>query len=327
VPYGGGRVINVNQNQTVTGADFAATPPGSINGHAFYDQDQDGSIDVGDAPLVGYTVFIDLNLNGLYDATDTQTTTDGAGNYVFSNLIPASYPVYIRLPAGWTQTYPTSPGFGKQGYYNVAVNGGSVSGGMNFALIRPSYVSGRVYNDADGNGVQGAGEAGVPLWQIFIDSDYNGIYTPGEPYGQTDSSGNYLLTLGSYGSYNVRAVKQSGWNATAPASGVLSFYVNPGEVATGNNFGFKQGALNNAGFLNPTNFSTGEFLNPVSLATGDFNADGKQDFAAANNTGASRSSSARATERRSRHRRRSTPENRYARSSRRTSTVTAKSIW
>ena len=111
-------------------------PSPAINGHAYYDTNQNGFIDVGDGDLPGFTVFIDLNLNGLLDATDTQTITDSSGNYFFSGLIPKSYPVYIKLPAEWTQTYPTSPGFGKQGYYNVQVNGGTTAGGNSPAPLR-----------------------------------------------------------------------------------------------------------------------------------------------------------------------------------------------
>src|SRR5439155_23911147 len=271
--------------QIVSSADFASTPLGSISGRAFYDFDQDGAIDSGDFGLSGITVFIDLNLNHLLDATDTQTFTDGSCGFSFSGMIPKSYPVYIHLPDGWTQTYPTSPGFGLPGYHNVQVNGGFDAGGTNFGLIRPSFVSGRVFSDTNGDGVQNTGETGIANWQLFIDTNLNGIDDVSEPFGNTDSSGNYQFMLGSSGTYTVRAVQRSGWNPTLPASAARTFTVNTGDIATDQNFGFKQGALNNAGFLNPSNFSTGQFLNPVAIATGDFNRDSKQDLAAANNTG------------------------------------------
>ena len=52
----------------------------------------------------------------------------------------------------------------------------------------------RVWNDADNDGVQDAGETGINGVIVYLDVNTNGVRDAGEPYDTTAGDGNYLLT-------------------------------------------------------------------------------------------------------------------------------------
>ena len=88
--------------------------------------------------------------------------------------------------------------------------GGGGSGGS---------IAGKVWNDANGNGVLDSGEVGVANITVYNDANNNSAKDSGELTAVTDSSGNYIFNgLGS-GSYKIRQILQSGWSQTSPANG------------------------------------------------------------------------------------------------------------
>ncbi len=77
-----------------------------IRGTTWNDRNGNGSKDVGEPGLSGWTIYLDGNENGQFDAGETSTVTDGDGNYRFANLRPGSYTVLEVLQPGWRQTFP-----------------------------------------------------------------------------------------------------------------------------------------------------------------------------------------------------------------------------
>ena len=62
-------------------------------------------------------------------------------------------------------------------------------------------------------------------WQVFVDSNNDGFYTPGEVNATTDSSGNYKLTGLLPGTYRIRETRMVNWNRTQPAGAYpLGYY-------------------------------------------------------------------------------------------------------
>ncbi len=62
-------------------------------------------------------------------------------------------------------------------------------------------ISGRVFDDLNGNGKQDSGEPGIAGVMVFLDLNNNGRHDPGEPMFVTDAEGDYLfpqLPLTSY---------------------------------------------------------------------------------------------------------------------------------
>jgi len=80
----------------------------------------DARFSVGEQPLAGVHLFVDLNDNDIFDAGDPWTISDGNGDYLFQGLEPASYPaeytVYETVPEGYTLTTPAV------GYHTVTFN-------------------------------------------------------------------------------------------------------------------------------------------------------------------------------------------------------------
>ena len=60
--------------------------------------------DAGEANLSGWTVYLDVNNNGVLDRGETSTITDATGAYRFGNLGPGTYRVRQEIQAGWQQT-------------------------------------------------------------------------------------------------------------------------------------------------------------------------------------------------------------------------------
>ncbi|QDU19528.1 hypothetical protein [Urbifossiella limnaea] len=68
------------------------TVPSSLRGVVFDDENHSGTPDAGEGGHPGWTVFLDVNRNGVFDdAVETSTVTDAAGSYTFdtTNEVPA----------------------------------------------------------------------------------------------------------------------------------------------------------------------------------------------------------------------------------------------
>jgi len=85
---------------------YLATEPAQITGRVFNDSNNDGLLDGAETGLAWTTVYLDANGNGQLDPGELSTTTDSAGNYVFSNLPAGSYSVRALTQSGYAQTAP-----------------------------------------------------------------------------------------------------------------------------------------------------------------------------------------------------------------------------
>jgi uncharacterized delta-60 repeat protein len=105
-------------------------------------------------------------------------------------------------------------------------------------------ISGTFFNDLDGDGVKDASEKPLAGWKAFIDSNNDGVFTPGEKYAVTDSSGKYKLSGLTPGTYRIREVRLTGWNRTKPAGvyplGYYDVTVAVGQAVFGKDFGNKK---------------------------------------------------------------------------------------
>lgn len=77
---------------------------GNIVGNVFADWDANGKRDLGEGGLSGWTVDLDVMVNG--QMVQASTTTDASGNYNFSNLAPGTYQISEVVKPGWARTAP-----------------------------------------------------------------------------------------------------------------------------------------------------------------------------------------------------------------------------
>ncbi len=93
-------------------------------------------------------------------------------------------------------------------------------------------ISGKKYNDADGNGQVNGGEIGLQDWNITLrDVQGNPISTT-----MTNSNGDYTFGPLQSGTYIVGEVSQTGWSQTAPSGGTYTVTIGGGDHITGKNF-------------------------------------------------------------------------------------------
>jgi O-glycosyl hydrolase/ankyrin repeat protein/protocatechuate 3,4-dioxygenase beta subunit len=267
-----GWTVQLAANQGVTGDNFGliSTPggggggggggsTGSISGTIFNDLDGDGTRDAGENGLSGIGLYNDANDNKIKESGELTATTDGSGNYVFSNLGAGSYKIRQILQSGWIQTTPAN-GFG----HTVTLTSGQSSAGQDFGTQQTSNpppptgasISGAVFNDTDGDGTRDSGESGVSGITIYNDADNDYIMDSNEIRTTTDGSGNYSFTGLSSGSYKIRQILQSGWVQTTPANGfghTITLATNQQEA--GRNFGTKQNSVQTGATISGTVFN------------------------------------------------------------------------
>jgi hypothetical protein len=127
-----------------------------------------------------------------------------------------------------------------------------------FAQFSNASVSGSVYNDLAGNGINDAFDPGISGWTVNLyDNSLNILATV-----TTNPTGGYTFTGLGPGTFSVAAVLPGGWSQTAPVPippGSYAFTTTPGLVITGDDFGNFQlvsvsgnvyNDLNNSGFQN-----------------------------------------------------------------------------
>jgi uncharacterized protein (DUF2141 family) len=110
--------------------------------------------------------------------------------------------------------------------------GGTVAGGS---------IAGKVWNDANGNGILDTGEVGVSGRTVYLDSNNNVVMDSTEKRTTTDTSGNYKFTGLAAGTYKIREILASGWIQTNPTNNFGdNATLTTNQVVTGKNFGTRQ---------------------------------------------------------------------------------------
>ena len=142
-----------------TGNDFGRTDAGSIGNRVWNDANNLGVRDAGEPGIPGVTLYL-CNASPCSIANASATTaTDASGAYLFQGLANGTYYVAVAagtLPAGYTVTYDNFTG--TDGTGRGIVSGGSTDGTVDFGYRNTTgfNVSGNVWNDANGNGVNNA---------------------------------------------------------------------------------------------------------------------------------------------------------------------------
>ena len=187
---------------------------GSISGKKFEDCNADGIFEPGcETGMRGWTIFIDSNGNGVFDAGETSTITNRYGDYSFPGLLAGTYRVCEIQVTGWMQTMP-----GDSQCYDITLNGEDLSD-KNFGNFKLGSVQGRKFNDLNGNGWQNWGEEFMNDWTIRLyNSDWQkaGEKTTSGSGGET---GKYFFDSLEYGTYYICEAMPGGWQQTAPTGG------------------------------------------------------------------------------------------------------------
>jgi SdrD B-like domain/Secretion system C-terminal sorting domain len=202
-----------NQRNIDAGLIFTQPATNSIGDRVWFDTDGDGVQDANEAGVSGVSVTLYAADGVTVIAT---TVTDAFGNYIFTGL-PAStnYIVGVTPPAGMnltstggtTPTNNTDSDFSITTFKTATVNTGAAGTqitGVDAGLINQpantASIGDRVWNDLNNNGVQNAGEPGVPgvTVNLYRDANGDGLINGAEastPYltTVTNAFGNYIF--------------------------------------------------------------------------------------------------------------------------------------
>ena len=276
---------------------FAPNDLGAIGNRVWLDENSDGVQDAGEPGLANVTVeLIDPGVDASFGTADDiifTAVTDTDGRYLFTRLVAnKTYAVDVdesSLPAGLTQTPPSTlagADFGNQDHsgagYQVSIGGmeplenltadfgynwnpdNDVNGNANTAAIGD-----RVWIDADGDGTQDPGEAGIPGVTVnLIGPGTDGFFGTGDDAtletDTTDANGNYLFDGRAAGAYQVQVVDttlpsghtwtqsgdpdESGTIAANPDHlTTIPVVLAPGDVYLNADFGYDAPELNSIG--------------------------------------------------------------------------------
>ena len=210
--------------------EVVANDNGTISGIVYFDADSDGTQDLNEPGLGGRLVFLDADGDGQFDEGELSATTGPNGFYLFTGLEPGSYRV-----VDFTGNTSVPPGLNSIQTVSVLgqdvfdVDFGSVSEETN---IGPSgTISGTVFNDVNGNGVQDNGESGVAGMVGYIDTNNNCIIGLGEPGAMSDADGHFEISGLSPGTYNVRMAPSPGQLQDLPCNGFQVFISDNGTAS------------------------------------------------------------------------------------------------
>jgi len=240
--YQSGNAVVLTRAGGGGGGGGGGSTPGSISGSVFKDNNANGTWDAGDSSFPGFQLYIDSNLNGMKDPSEPTTFANGSGNYTFSNLAPnVTYRVRAFPPAGWGTSFPKPP----SAWHDVFVGSGQNITGQHFGerplnvTTSPGSISGTVFKDLNSNGTWDAGDTRFAGFQLYIDSNFNGVKDSNEPTTFADGNGNYFFgSLAPNVTYRVRALPPSGWGTSFPSPNRWhDVFIGSGQNVTGKIFG------------------------------------------------------------------------------------------
>ncbi|MCA1962781.1 MAG: carboxypeptidase regulatory-like domain-containing protein, partial [Prosthecobacter sp.] len=187
----------------------------SVRGLVWTDGNSDGAQDWDEDGLSSVTVqlFRDLNNNGTLEATDLlvrTSLTDAQGGYSFARLNPGAYLVQVdtaSLPAGMSLV---SGGANPRAVTLAAQQNRT---GINFGYRHTGSIGDTVFYDLNANGVQNAGEDGIPgvRVSVYFDANGNGAVDADEREAGaavTNASGSYTVSGLAAGMYVARVDEQ-----------------------------------------------------------------------------------------------------------------------
>lgn len=171
----------------VAGTTTGSTPvgfffPAQVNGHLYIDTNGNGVQDGGEPNLAGVDIFITSAIGNVQTVT-----TNAAGNWI-ATVPPGNTKVDINesdvdYPANHVQTEGTDPSF-------VTAVGSLNTFAGNDGFYRSGTVSGHLFVDTNGNGVEDSGEPGLAGVDILI-TDVNG----NTQTVTTDANGDWVATV------------------------------------------------------------------------------------------------------------------------------------
>ncbi len=200
---GGSAAVNEVLSGIVLGAgsvgtdyDFAEIGA-KVSGTVFVDPDLNGIIGATEPKrIAGVTITLD---DGNPATADPSTTTDASGYYEFIGVAVGNYTIVETQPAGYASTLPVND--------QLAITVAKDAGGIIQSVANQNFgealgtIGDVIWNDRNGDGIQDAGEPGIPGVKVTGTTTIAGV--PTTFTATTDATGTYHLVDLPLGSYTV----------------------------------------------------------------------------------------------------------------------------
>lgn len=186
--------VTLFSGQTILSLDAGIIRPATLGDYVWEDLNGNGVQDQGETGLSGVTVQL-FRADGTSVAT---TTTNGDGAYSFVGLAPGEYYLVFTAPSGFVLSQQDAGGddgrdsdadnAGKTAVFALTSGQSDIS--RDAGMYRPIVLGDRVWIDENGNGIQDAGESGLP--DVTVE-----LYSAGGELLKTtttDPSGSYIFT-------------------------------------------------------------------------------------------------------------------------------------
>jgi hypothetical protein len=216
--------VDAQGGGTVNGGDFGIYQlviTATVAGAVFADTNHNGVRDAGEAGVAGVSVTLD-------DGTSiVGATTDGNGNYQFTNVALGQCTVALQLAAGFAATTPIS--------YSVNTSAGgsvSVSDFGIYQFLPSATIGGTVFDDVNENGSRNAGEGGIGGVTVTLSNASTNLATT------TDANGHYQFANVGLALYTVTCTLPVGLQASTPLSNPVDALA--GGPVNGGDFGLFQ---------------------------------------------------------------------------------------
>jgi len=235
---GKSQVLTLASGENNASVDAGFYKTAKLGDRVWLDADGNGVQDAGETGVAGVKVtLVGGGVDGLLatagDNTSVETTTDADGNYMFENLTPGEYQVRFDKPAGAVFTRRDKGGndahdsdAGNDGLSQlVKLGSGENNTSVDAGIYLPASLGDRVWLDADGNGRQDAGEAGVAGARVtLLGGGLDGLLSTAADNTTvsttTDADGNYKFEgLGAGVQYQVQFGAPAGHVFTAQDRG------------------------------------------------------------------------------------------------------------
>ncbi len=243
----------------------------SIEGNVYFDANRDGNFGLDENGLAGWTVFDDVNGNGVWDATPTSTIiasdtpraipTLGAvrSTIVTSGLGGTILDVNVRLTLQHSNISNLVLALTKPDGTTTTLMAVNPTGGTSMLDTRFDDEAATSISDAAAPysgtfrplgslaGIIGKNPNGT--WKLLVSDIVGGsggtlddfeleiTTSMPEPSTTTDAQGRYLFAFSSSGTHHIRLVNQPGYVQTAPPSGGYDLTVDSGVSVAGLDFG------------------------------------------------------------------------------------------
>ncbi|MGV2340836.1 MAG UNVERIFIED_CONTAM: hypothetical protein LVR18_44925 [Planctomycetaceae bacterium] len=185
---------------------------GDISGQIYNDLNRNNANNAGEPSLPGWTVFIDGNLDGIFNAGEVFTTTDANGKYLITGIVAGTRRVMTIVQPG----YSPPPGLTASRTVNVR-DRRSVTADfpMITAPITTGQVVGTIFDDPNENGIKDPTEGGISGWTAFADLNSDGLLSATEPSAIANADGDYVITGVPAGTVRIQEIPVGAYRATA----------------------------------------------------------------------------------------------------------------